>query len=65
MPISCGPAPASARGAESLDVEVERVDMLLGTPSFDQPQTWPASAPVMSSGRPSALPTSRIAPRVR
>ena len=34
-------------------------------PSFDQPQTMPASAATTSSERPMTLPTSRIAPRVR
>ena len=32
------------------------------TPSSDQPQTWPDSILIRSSGRPSALPTSRSAP---
>ena len=32
---------------------------------FDQPQTWPANDEVRSSGKPSALPTSRTAPRAR
>ena len=35
------------------------------TPASLQPQTEPDSAAVMSGDRPSALPTSRTAPRVR
>ena len=52
--------------AAVVEVEVELLDLPLARRRrVLQPQTRPASAAVTSSGTPSALPTSRTAPRAR
>ena len=64
-PMSCRARSRVRRKRRSAVLRLSCSTWSFDKPCSDQPQTWPESAEIKSSGRPSALPTSRSAPLVR